>query len=230
MTQDPRRLADDSAGSDLARALREARGDVLSPERVTRVSAALQAAGIGAASAAAAGLGAGARAPKSLVAKLLAAGPLRVGLAAIVVAVSVLGAASRWGRSRPVTTEDPERVPQAPPDTAPYHPGAPDLTPPPGEVSQPPPEAPPADAPPADAPQATAVVAPRPRGSAHPQHPSSVPSPREGALLLEARSLVDTNPARALALVHAHEQEFPASQLQAERARIAAEARRRLQR
>jgi hypothetical protein len=46
-------------------------------------------------------------------------------------------------------------------------------------------------------------------------------------LLLEARRMVDTDPARALALVQVHEREFPNSQLARERARLAAEARRR---
>jgi hypothetical protein len=57
---------------------------------------------------------------------------------------------------------------------------------------------------------------------------SDAPSPREGALLLEARRALDTDPARALALVQAHRAEFPQSQLGPERAHIAGEARRRL--
>jgi hypothetical protein len=36
--------------------------------------------------------------------------------------------------------------------------------------------------------------------------------------------VLDTDPARAIALVHAHEREFPQSQLAPERARILAEA------
>jgi hypothetical protein len=39
--------------------------------------------------------------------------------------------------------------------------------------------------------------------------------------------MLESDPARALALVQAHEREFPQSQLSRERARIAAEARRR---
>jgi len=59
--------------------------------------------------------------------------------------------------------------------------------------------------------------------------PSSTPQ-NEGALLLEARGALERDPARALALVRAHEQQFPSSQLAPERARIAAEAVRRLPR
>jgi hypothetical protein len=54
------------------------------------------------------------------------------------------------------------------------------------------------------------------------------PLPREGTLLLEARRLLETDPARALVLVHQHEREFPVSQLAPERTRIAAEAQRRI--
>jgi hypothetical protein len=57
----------------------------------------------------------------------------------------------------------------------------------------------------------------------------STPS-NEGVLLLRARAALEQDPARALALVRAHEQQFPNSQLAPERARIAAEARRRIQR
>jgi hypothetical protein len=47
-------------------------------------------------------------------------------------------------------------------------------------------------------------------------------------LLLEARRVLDTDPAHATALVRAHEREFPQSQLAPERARIAAEANERM--
>jgi hypothetical protein len=56
---------------------------------------------------------------------------------------------------------------------------------------------------------------------------SGGPSLREGTLLLEARRVLDTNPAQALALVRQHAREFPRSQLAAERARLQAEAERR---
>src|SRR5579864_3609615 len=46
MMDDPPRLGEDPAASDVARALREARSDVLSPEAVARVHAGLIAAGI----------------------------------------------------------------------------------------------------------------------------------------------------------------------------------------
>ena len=54
------------------------------------------------------------------------------------------------------------------------------------------------------------------------------PTVREGALLLEARRALDSDPARALSLVHEHEQEFPTSQLAPERFRIEREATKRL--
>jgi hypothetical protein len=59
-------------------------------------------------------------------------------------------------------------------------------------------------------------------------HTPALPSPREGARLLQARRALAADPARALAFVHAHQQEFPSSQLRPERERIAAEARQRL--
>ncbi len=68
---------------------------------------------------------------------------------------------------------------------------------------------------------ATAAVA-----SATPSQPTA-PTPREGALLLEARRALELEPRRALALVKQHEREFPKSQLAPERLRIAAEAARR---
>lgn len=51
---------------------------------------------------------------------------------------------------------------------------------------------------------------------------------REGAILLEARRVLPSDPARALALVSKCEAEFPDSRLAPERARIAAQARSRL--
>ncbi len=57
--------------------------------------------------------------------------------------------------------------------------------------------------------------------------PAALPTPREGALLLEARRALDSNPGLAGSLVKQHEREFPASQLAPERSRIAAEAARR---
>jgi hypothetical protein len=68
-----------------------------------------------------------------------------------------------------------------------------------------------------------------------PSSPSASPTPpvtaipeAEGTLLLQAREALETDPARALALVREHEKRFPQSQLAPERARIAAEAANRL--
>ncbi len=204
MMQDPPRLSDDPGEPEIARALREAQGDVLSVDAVARVRAALTALP-----------GGPAAGPRSPMARLLTgATPLRIGLAGLVLAGLGLGgaAAMRHAPSPPVALPAP-RVDQG-------------SALPPEEVSVPPP----ADAPPASVPSATTVGAARARASARPSSTAAGPTPREGALLLEARRALDGDPARALALVRAHEQEFPASQLRSERARIAAEARQRLER
>jgi hypothetical protein len=71
---------------------------------------------------------------------------------------------------------------------------------------------------------ADAPVAPRaPR-----RPPASAPTPREGALLLEARHALDSDPALTLALVRRHATEFPNSQLAPERARLGSEAAKRM--
>jgi hypothetical protein len=58
-----------------------------------------------------------------------------------------------------------------------------------------------------------------------------MPSPAdEGALLLEARRALENDPARALELVREHEKQFPNSQLGPERARIEAQATKRIPR
>jgi hypothetical protein len=63
-----------------------------------------------------------------------------------------------------------------------------------------------------------------------PPPPASPQAPlaREGALLLEARRSLDTDPAHSLDLVRQHAAEFPASQLNPERERIASEAQKRI--
>jgi hypothetical protein len=218
VTHDPRRLSDDPAEPELARALRDAQGDVLSPEAVARVRAALVMTGVAAASGAgAAGLGAGLRSP---LAKLLAAAArLGVGLACLGLAVGAGVVVMR----RASTHEGGASVPPTPSAATTTAPAE-------GSAS------PTLDAPPEAAPTATAVETSRARAGARatgePQRPSAAdanPSPREGALLLEARRALGTDPARALALVREHEQEFPRSQLERERRRIAAEARQRLE-
>jgi hypothetical protein len=207
MTQAPRRLRDDPASPELARALREAQGDVLSPEALARVGAGLTAAGIAAAAGAGAGMGAGLSSP---AAKLLAlAARLGVGLAGLgIVGAGVVGVASMRHASGGAAVVAPD---QAVPTTSPA---------PADQAAAP-------ESPTFDAPAATSAAPVVARPSARP--PAAMPSPREGALLLEARRALAADPARALALVHAHETEFPQSQLGPERARIAAEARRRME-
>jgi len=48
------------------------------------------------------------------------------------------------------------------------------------------------------------------------------PSPREGLLLLQARQALDSDPAKALALIRQHERDFPNSQLAPERKKLLA--------
>ena len=57
---------------------------------------------------------------------------------------------------------------------------------------------------------------------------ASPPSPREGLLLMQARQALDSDPARALELVLAHERQFPRSQLAPERATLRREALARM--
>jgi hypothetical protein len=205
MNQDPRRLGDDPADPELARALRAAQGDVLSPESVARVQASLAAAGIVSAGAAPA-------------AKLFSAAlRFRLGLGLGLVALGLAGVAGVAAtRDRHPGAEAPSTpTNQAAPEAS-HAPADPVAAPPPPEETA----APALDAPPASAPATTAA-------RSHPAE-GAAPSPREGTLLLEARRALDTDPARALGLVRAHRAEFPQSQLGPERARIDAEARRRL--
>jgi hypothetical protein len=217
MIQSPQRLGKDMTDLELSRALREAQGDVLSPEAVARVRAGLRAAGVlGAASASAAAAPAQSLAMKALA----AAARRRVGVGVLaIVAVGAGGAiAMRHAPSRGL----PDRAGAA----GLAAPAAPPADPEQGEPqvrADPPPE-----------PSAAPDVAERAEGSvapivrAHASSQRSSPSPREGLLLLEARRALDTDPARSLALIRLHEQEFPASQLAPERARISGEANRRL--
>lgn len=237
MTQDPRRLTEDPAGPELARALREAQGNVLSPEAMDRVRAGLLASGIAlragpvhAPPSAPQVPGNAVLKPLSWVAKGLTATSLKVGLAALGLA---LLAGAVW-RLRPPSREvaAPAIVPASSPPVAEAAPAAPSPPTDPDPETPARPAAP--SALPAGAPLRTVeparAKATAPPSSALPPSapPSSVPSPREGTLLLQARRKLDTDPAQALVLVQAHEKEFPTSQLALERARIAAEARHRL--
>ena len=217
MTQDPERLRDDAAAPELARALRGAHDDLLSPAAVARVRAALVVAGV---SAGGAGLGAGAR---SASAKLLTVAlGVRVGLACLGLAALGL-AAGAWMRHSASQASVTTAPTVGASETAIPALVAPDPSLPSAVVSP----SPTVDPVPASAAPTVAVGAGHARPAGRPSS-AAEPSPREGALLLEARRALGTNPARSLALVHAHEQEFPASQLGPERARIAAEARQRL--
>jgi len=88
-----------------------------------------------------------------------------------------------------------------------------------------------ADQPAASATQVPAVVAtdvPRSRPKPVASQPPADAVTREGAILLEARRLVETDPARALMLVKQCERDFPNSQLSPERERIATQAKQHL--
>jgi hypothetical protein len=237
MTQDPRRLTDDHPSSELARALCEAQGKVLSPEAVSRVRAALSASGIAvlgegpvhATPPAPQTPGSAALKPLSWAAKGFTATSLKVGLAALGVAL-LAGSAWKLGAPRregppPVTAKAVVSAPTSPAGEAaqpvPSTPTRPSFTTQPSVIEAAPPAAP--SAPPAGAPLRTAESATAKASAGQP----NVPSPREGTLLLQARRMLDTDPVQALVLVQVHEKEFPRSQLALERARIAAEARRR---
>jgi hypothetical protein len=242
MMQPPHRLSDDPAKSELARALRDAQGDVLSPEAVARVRAALVVAGVVAATGAPpqtpGGLGAG---PRSPLAKLLTA-PARlwVGLACLGLAGAAGVASMRQTPSHPgapsmpmdqtTATESSAPVTMAEPPEPPAQPVTMGETPKPPVQPVDQGSAPTVDLLPASPPTATTMATPHARASARPPvTAATIPSPREGALLLEARRALGADPARALTLVRAHALEFPKSQLGPERARIAAEARQRLE-
>jgi hypothetical protein len=237
MTQDPHRLSDDPAEPELGRALREAQGDVLSPDAVARVRSALMVAGIAAAGGASVGsLGAGLRSP---AAKLIAgAAGRRIGLMGL--GLAGLGLAGVAGVFLMQHTASHSGAPVTQPDqtvetagTAPIlddggvtsrsaelHPRT--AVEVPAASAEPP-------TPPAQPVASTSTFARPPLKPPAQPAAEATPSPREGALLLEARRALGADPARALTLVRAHELEFPRSQLGPERARIAAEAHRRLE-
>ncbi len=208
MTQeDPPRLFDLEGGTDasseLGRALRSARADVLSPDAIARVRV-----GVAAKAAAASPIAStAATATKGSSFGLLA----KAGLALVVVGagLGIYGLSHReiapldaHKESSPVPAFS--SASQAPAPTA-------DLAIP----------EPPASAPPAKSAVPRAPTRPAPQ-------PSVDAVAREGAILLSARRILDSDPERALGLVKKCEADFPDSQLAPERARIAAQARSRL--
>ena len=207
--QDPPRLRDDGSNAALARALRSAqRRRLLSPEGTLRVERA-SLAGSGRRQ------GAAAKPGLTLAGKIFGAASVKVGLAAIVVAG---GVAWVWhDRTRQAVRDaTPAAAVAAPAETAVT---LATVSVPPSVVDS---------AAPLSTPPPVATAHPRAQKAASGLAPSASPGAREGALLLEARRVLDSNPARAIALVHAHEKEFPQSQLAPERARILAEAANRL--
>jgi hypothetical protein len=214
MSVDPKRIADEQ-GSPLAAMLQAAHDDVLTRDEVERVRAGL------AASVAIAGVGATA----ALVAIGVAAGTAWV-VARGASAESAPTTAAVSSPPAPATASSREAAP-APPPLLPEPPPEPQRA----VLAEAPKALPRAAAPaptlqPAAAPQPSSLAQPAPRPSVAPATPVS----REGALLLEARAALEHDPARALALVREHERQFPDSQLAPERARIAAEATRLIQR
>jgi hypothetical protein len=211
MMQAPRRLSDDPAEPELARALREAQGDVLSPEAVARVQASLAAAGVGGPK------------PPSPMTKLV--GPALAGLGLVGLGlvglglVGALGVASLRHRAGAVPMDAPTPV-TADVSAAPIVEAA-RPAPAPDSLGSDPGTG-------AGAGAGRSEIPTKPKVRADTPAPPA-PSPREGLLLLEARRALDTDPGRALALVRAHEAEFPVTQLWRERAQIAAEARQRLE-
>ena len=212
MKEDPPRLFEGDPSSDLARALRAARADVLSPDAVARVRAGVVTASAAAATAPAA------TSATSAAAKGASSGLVFKASVAIVLLGAALGA---YGLSRGAApAESP--LSRTVVSGAPVVTTAPELAPAPASEPARPSE--PANATP---PEATPKVAARPVARPAPQ-PSADAVTREGAILLEARRVMDSDPARALTLVRKCESEFPDSQLAPERARLAAQAKQRL--
>jgi hypothetical protein len=208
--KDDRELTSSGDEAAFAAVMRAAQGDVLTDEAAERVRKRV------AATVAVAGAGVAVAAAKPCFLLGLSS---RVWMASTVaVALAGGGLLLAFGAGR---TADP-----SPPEPALVTPSAPTSPPP----------VPPAVTPAASststasAPSAAPAASP-PRASrpALPQrHRPAVPA-NEGALLLEARSVLETDPARALALVRAHEKQFPDSALAPERGRLAAEATQRLE-
>jgi hypothetical protein len=226
MTLDPKRIVEDEGAGPLAAMLRAARDDGLTQEEVGRIRA-------GVAATIAAGAGTTALGAKQLGLRLSL--PAKLGLALAVIGIAAGGAS--LARRDFATVAAP---PAAPSDgtTAP-------LLAVTANPSPPEPSSDPATDPATSVPSAQeADLAAGPPATAGPQAPRAAPHPwrpapaastaprsatpaNEGALLLEARRVLQDDPARAMELVHQHERQFPNSQLAPERARIEAEAAKR---
>jgi hypothetical protein len=223
-------LEEDATGP-LADMLRAAQGDVLTEEQVEAVRKGLVVGGIVASTATAAG----AVTRRGLLA---VSTPAKLALALAAVAVGSAGAylALRGHPSAPRSGVPTAAVPTAAVPTATQRaPAVEEGAPPPAgdmparerlstsdqaKVAPPP-------APKTSAFRVSLPAAPS-ASSASPLPPVAAIPEAEGALLLQAREALETDPARALALVREHEKRFPQSQLAPERARIAAEAANRL--
>jgi hypothetical protein len=231
MKREPARLIDGDSCFELAEAARAASRDILSEDAVMRVRGRLLAQGIGVAGAVA-GVAAGTKPALTLAGKLVAMPTAwKLGIVAVVALGGGL-AASEMAHKRvstppaPAVLLPPVPVPAAASVPAPLASSSSlALSPEPLQGASPSASA-------RIVPTSTALVpsARRSVGVAPSAAPSasSGPAPTEGALLLEARRILDSDPARALALVRACEEQFPNSQLAPERARIAAEAQKRL--
>jgi hypothetical protein len=215
MSEDPLRILDSDASSELGRALRVAHGDVLGNDAIARVRAGVLAKSAVAATAAAAAN------PATVAAVEAAAKPASGWLvkAGAVVLLAGAGAGLYWGLAR---TERPAPAPiTTTVHVAPLPPVASEA-PVVAAVPQEPPIAIPSSTP------AAIATAPQ-RALPRPAPPPSADAvTREGAMLLEARRVLDTDPAKALALVKKCEMDFPNSQLYPERQRIAQQAKQRL--
>jgi hypothetical protein len=223
MNEKPKRMLEEDATGPLAEMLRAAQGDVLTEEQVEAVRKRLVIGGGVAGTA----MAAGAVTRRGLLA---ASTPAKLALALAAVTVGSAGGylALRGHPSAPGSGVSTAAVPTA---TQPA-PAAPEHAPPAaGDV--------PARGPLSTAEQARGAPAQAPKTSGFrvpvPSSPSASPTPpvaaipeAEGTLLLQAREALETDPARARALVREHEKRFPQSQLAPERARIAAEAANRL--
>lgn len=218
--EEPKPLIDDPEDPALARLLGAARADVLPPESLARVKAAVLVVGTTAAVIAttdSVALAASATKPAAAVAGKV----FGIGLGKLVVGLAVTGMAV--GGVVAVRRASPGATPIPPPSSVETVVAPPASAPVPAAVASPT-----VTAPAAVASAVPTVVTPT-KPKALPSAPPSVAQPkREGVLLLEARKIVEKDPARALALVRAHELEFPKSQLAPERKSIELEALRRL--
>jgi hypothetical protein len=217
MNDDPGRLTETESGA-LGDLLRGARRDSIDADAIARIQRGLTAAGIVAAATSAAS-DASALA-KSTSGGLFATAGAKIGIA--VLALGVAGGAALLASRHPASSVPLVAVTGAAPSIA--------FSPPTEIATEIPSAAPePLAAPPPESKKIpTKAALASPPTSTTPLA-SSPPSANEGALLLQARRVLVSDPARALALVQEHANEFPRSQLAPERDRIAAEARKLLQ-